>query len=492
MTIGEIEMTIPPFLDRRTFLFGGSAFVGGLALPAGAVGTKPRLRIGVLTDVHIHEDYKPSTDILEKELRWLDGQGVEAVVFPGDITNNGRVAELERFAAVWERVFPSCVASDGRRVERVIVSGNHDLFTDEVRLGWERVLGEKWDRIWTREVKGVLFVCAQHGKQGPGREIGAWFREHRDALGNRPAFFHVQHAHPRNTCHGEFAIEERAADEGWSTEALSGFPNAIALSGHSHIPLTDERAVWQGGFTSVGCGCSGVVVPTGLGNRRANGGMPGAKGRARLQPPALMYGSDAPYTKPDDLKIPRETAPTMQDGRAGLVIDLYDDRLVVRRRSFYFDEPVGADWTVPFPAKTGGPYDFAVRAKRFPAPQFASDACVRVERFALAPDCAGDDYRGKRPCVRVSYPCATAGGRVFEYVLTARAGKRIVLTRELFSRGFHLPEPRSYLDGWCLLAPEELPADEPVTFEVVPRNEFGVCGRGIVSAPFVTDAGKCE
>jgi len=138
-------------LTRKSFLATSVSAFGTFVVPSLAAGApkdgRRLLRFGVLTDVHIHEDYAPCTTILEKELRWLDVQGVEAVVFPGDIASNGRVAELERFAETWEKVFPKGVAADGRRVERVIVSGNHDIFTDEVRLAWERVLGEKWERI---------------------------------------------------------------------------------------------------------------------------------------------------------------------------------------------------------------------------------------------------------------------------------------------------------------------------------------------------------
>jgi len=416
-------------------------------------------------------------------------QGVEAVVFPGDIASNGRVAELERFAETWEKVFPKGIAADGRRVERVIVSGNHDIFTDEVRLAWERVLGEKWERIFIKKVKGVAFVCLQHGRQGPGEKTLDWYRDHTNELKQLPVFVHVQHAHPRQTCHGDFAVDGRAVDDGWTTRALAGFPNAIVLSGHSHIPLTDERSVWQGGFTSVGCGCSGVIVPTGLGHLRANAGMPGAKGRARLQPPALMYGSDHPYPKPGDLKVPRETEPTMQDGRAGMLIDLYADRMLIQRRSFYFDEPIGPDWVVPLPAKAGGLFDPAVRAKAFDAPQFSSGARVIVERFEKAPKEAGEDWRGKKPCVRISFPCACdpKGGKVFDYEVVAFEGEKRLFSRILFSRGFHLPEPRSHIPGYCLLAPEELPSGKRVVFTVTPRNEFGAAGHPISSEPFSQD-----
>ena len=470
-------------LSRRVFIGGSLAACGGLALPAFASPVR-RLRFGVLTDIHIHKGHKPCEEVLEKELRWLDEQKVEAVVFPGDLTDGGLVAELERFAAVWEKVFPNFTAADGRRVERVLVSGNHDLFTDEVREAWTRVLGEKWELVWKREVKGVTFVGAQHASTRP--PVEGFFRAHAAEFDPARPFVYVQHPHPKDTCHGEFAVDARAVDSGFSTRALSAFPNAIALSGHSHLPLTDERMVWQGAFTSIGCGCAGVIPPTGLGWNRANAGMPSVKNKARLQPPALMYGSAEPFAKPDDLKIPRETVPTMQDGRAGLVIDLYDDRLVLHRRSFFFDEPIGEDWTVPLPASVGGPFDFTVRAAKRRAPQFAADAEVNVESFAKAPEEAGDDYRGKKPCIRVSYPCANAekDGRVFDYAVTAIASGKRLFTRELIARDFHLPKRRAGLGGYCLLEPESVPVGQKIVFEVVPRDEFGTAGRAIRSKPF--------
>ena len=36
-----------------------------------------------------------------------------------------------------------------------------------------------------------------------------------------------------------------------STRVLSALPNAVAITVHSHRPLTDDFAVWRGAFTSV-------------------------------------------------------------------------------------------------------------------------------------------------------------------------------------------------------------------------------------------------
>ena len=38
------------------------------------------------------------------------------------------------------------------------------------------------------------------------------------------------------------------------TEVLSKYPQAVTFGGHLHFPLHDPRSIWQGAFTSFGCG----------------------------------------------------------------------------------------------------------------------------------------------------------------------------------------------------------------------------------------------
>ena len=73
--------------------------------------------------------------------------------------------------------------------------------------------------------------------------LSAW------ANGDRP-FFYVQHVHPRDTCSGS------AKGDRQIRAALNTFPNAIALTGHSHRPNWLEESFWHGEFVSVECGCA--------------------------------------------------------------------------------------------------------------------------------------------------------------------------------------------------------------------------------------------
>ena len=94
---------------RRNFLkglFAGTAFAsfGGLRL-FGADEKKivvPKLRIGVVSDVHIKLTAN-TTDVWEKTLRWYDAQGVDVVLVAGDIADTAQLEQLKKFSATWLR-----------------------------------------------------------------------------------------------------------------------------------------------------------------------------------------------------------------------------------------------------------------------------------------------------------------------------------------------------------------------------------------------------
>mgnify|MGYP003333761658 CR=1 FL=1 len=131
-------------LSRRGFIGGAAAAFGGLVLPADAFGTsgKPLLKLGVISDIHIgFGGIGPSKDLFLKELRWLGSQGVEAVIFPGDMADHGLISELEALADVWQTVFPNGCAADGRKVHGIdsglnlldaLGSGKHDAVRAQI------------------------------------------------------------------------------------------------------------------------------------------------------------------------------------------------------------------------------------------------------------------------------------------------------------------------------------------------------------------------
>ena len=262
-------------INRREFLGGAFAAFGSLLLPGGALAGAGRanLRFGVVSDVHFGAEGGGHNIVMdgrvEKALRWFDVQGVDAVMVPGDIAHSGKISELERFATVWNRVFPNDRGADGRPVEKLFVTGNHDLDAwwlkgdapwrkanvfnegDNQRKVWSRLFHEDFLPIWKKEVKGYVFVGAQWPTKAAQPPVESWFREHAAELRGSKPFFYVQHAHPQGTC-GDGKISYDSAE---ATRALSPFANAVAITGHSHQTLTDESSVWQGAFTSINAGC---------------------------------------------------------------------------------------------------------------------------------------------------------------------------------------------------------------------------------------------
>ena len=268
-------------ISRRGFVGGALAFgaVGGgrgaTALPGDCTGrarspNAPNLRFGVMSDVHIGG--KPdAVETLEKALRWFAAENVDAVLCPGDIAHSGLIDEMEKFAAAWYRVFPDGKAADGHKVELMIATGNHDVdawggrwknfseeqlrahcfnYKDNPEKTWQRLFGQKWEVIWRREVKGYTFIGSQWSSLKP--PIEEYMRKNAATFDPAKPFFYSQHEHPKGTCHGSYSMGD---DRGESVRALSPFPNAVAITGHSHCAISDERTVWQGAFTSIGGGC---------------------------------------------------------------------------------------------------------------------------------------------------------------------------------------------------------------------------------------------
>jgi hypothetical protein len=466
-------------ISRRGFV-GGALACGAAGLARRCLGgggtSRPNLTFGVVSDIHIGG--KPdAAERAEKALRWLASKNVDAVLCPGDIAHSGCIRELEAFADVWNRVFPG----DGKQVELMISTGNHDVdawsgrwkgftrermlaerfnYDDNLAKTWQRLFGQKWELVWRREVRGYTFIGSQWSSLKP--PIEDYFSIHAAELRGAKPFFYCQHEHPKGTCHGSYSMGD---DRGESVRALSPFPNAVAFTGHSHCAISDERTVWQGAFTSIGAGC----IHEGAGGFNYDNVTASwhpsyrKKFMASLGDPNF-WGGDA-------------------KGGGCELVEVFDDRLVVHRQSVEFGLPIGPAWIVPVPARQDGPFDFARRAarrkERGAAPQFATGAKISA---ACCPDghaLEGPAHKGE-PCVCVTFPRAmTVGGsRVFDYTVEAFAdGMSLPVVRKLVAAGFAYPEECADLPGECLFSTAELPSGKPVRFTVTPRDCFGLAGK---------------
>ena len=449
-------------MTRRTFLDGAFSFgllsAGGCVFraPTGLLsGDGANLTLGVISDIHVDAargDFKKfgDTEQFERTLRWFDAQGVDGVVLAGDMADNGMVNQLEQVGAAWFRVFPKGKSTrDGRPVEQLFVYGNHDVegqnydnfgtryfekksfesfwICRDRAKAWRDVFHEDYAPIWTKTVKGYRFVGAHWVNWNGVPGVEKWFKDNAAKIDRTKPFFYIQHCNPRDTVYGSDCW---CPDAGFATRALSAFPNAVALAGHTHNSLTDERSIWQGAFTSVATA-------------------------------SLRYGGEV----------------DKYEQRQGLLLKVYDDRLVFVRRDFLHDQSLGDDWVVPLSSgtKEAKPFSFRVRQATSRPPQFAAGAKLAVAR----------EKNGWLVTIPPADAAATRSFRFeIETGLQGKDGKPIVFRP--WDAKYNMPRKMSGAPTKFLVKADALPKGEdgqPLAPKIVvtPLDSFGNRGKPLTA-----------
>lgn len=483
-------------ISRRHFMLGSGSLCASLALGAGPSSPGPRrLRLGVISDIHIMggfnafsaETVRRNCEMPRAALKWFDAQGVDAVVVPGDIADLARIEELQAFADTWKEVFPDGKGSDGRPVEHVMIYGNHESYPQEAEKRgskaiwtegrdkvWEKVFGEPFADLRVKTVKGYDFLLASWAWNVAKTNIGGGYpRFHelvRQCAKSGKPFFVVQHCHPKGTCHGQLAWGH---DEGVTGRALAACPQAVVFSGHSHYALADEKTVWQGAFTSIGAGSlkySGEPVedypPFGCENTVALSSydIPYAEGvRAMI---------DAEKIMPRMRRGPHD----LGDGNQGLLVDVYDNQLVIRRHEFRWNLDLGGDWVVPLPARAGGPFDPKVREKTQPRCEFAAGAKIEDLGSGTANDRRGIAHPVRT--LRVPGGAQTTGAQLMAYdVGYLDETKRWHHLQFVTAGDFNLPPGKKWNAFDIPVRCDRVPPK--ATLAVRPCDSFARAGRGI-------------
>jgi len=379
--------------DRRDFIKAGVwttvfAGLGPAAFAADRGGCK--LRFGVVSDIHLivngpwgNDQEPPKEAALEALLRWYDAQGVDAVLVTGDIADFGKAAELKRMREIWERVFPGDKGADGRHVERLFISGNHEVlardykdeggyWNDKARdRVWRAAFDEPYEDIRVKTVKGYDFILCGWGHSN-GPDGAKKFEETLARCGARnQLFFQAQHQPPYGTCHGNRSND---ADNGVAGGLMAKYANCVSFSGHTHEVLGDERTVWQREFTSIGC-CSFSCTYRSGSDYPPFGYENGPSGA--VQGSSFAPGSSDALNGPKGMSY--ELGKVSFKARQAMLVSVYDGELEIQRREFNAGEDIGAAWLVPYPAKAGGPFDPKKRPSLFAVPEFPADAALTVK-----------------------------------------------------------------------------------------------------------------
>ena len=487
-------------MRRRNFITAASAFAAIFPQAKAAPSADKKfhsnvlLKVGIVSDTHVNDrSQKEKLAMLEKVLRLFDKEKVDAVMMPGDI-GHGTVLSLEILAELYFKVFPGDKGSDGRHVERLFVTGNHDVdewlyckkknesieelaertrgnfFHFHRQETWQRLFKEPYETCFVKDVKGFKFVL-RHWPSSQLQEDHALepvLKKYGKKLAKERVFFFCEHEQPSATVNTNYRL---IAEGEWYSNAetkggaitrklLNDYPNCIALTGHSHCPLADERSIWQGEFTAVNCG-------------HMSGWAFAAPGRENGHD---HEGSKSPV---------REMKPfNFRDVHDAVIMTVTKDEAIFRRLDVQRDALLGDDWVVPLDAALR-PYAFASRSNASKPPVFAAKSKVVVREIEDGEDRAGNRHAQ----VEVSFPpvtSASGGERAHDYSVRMEMMigdiVRIIDEKRVYSEHFAHGEEFEKEPVRCLFARSSIPPQRKIRFVVTPYNCWLKPGASIASA----------
>ncbi len=220
----------------------------------------PILRFAVSSDSHIKapddEACRRVEKLLERSYFIAESDKtytqLDAFIMDGDIANSAEECQFDGFFDVLKKA-----KKDETRFLGVIAK-YHDC--DKQRLTPARFTsrtGQPTDFHTT--INGFHFigisVCPDPTVFHYSDEQKAWLdREIDKAVKDTPHMpvFVFQHEHVRDTVYGSSLFD------GWGeiyfSDIYKKYPNIVNISGHSHYPSSDPRAIWQGEFTALNDG----------------------------------------------------------------------------------------------------------------------------------------------------------------------------------------------------------------------------------------------
>ena len=467
-------------MNRREFLQRSTVLAGAayLNVPAFAEALRtlgnPNLVIGIVSDIHIRGTETAVT--FKHTLEYFRSLKVDGVIIAGDMADQGLEPQLKVVADTWYSVFPNDEGLDGKHTERLFIYGNHDMegyswssvinavgseTAQEQGIGkrpaevWKKYFGEDYTPIWFKTIKGYHFIGAHwHANNIPG--LTELMQGHAADLNTEQPFFYIQHPHLKNTCNGPWAWGQ---DDGTVTRLMSHYPNAVAFSGHSHSPLTDDRDLWQGAFTSIGTASLQYLYP--------------------------MPARENTYQDDSNLR-PVYQMPNMDcsKGRQGMIMRVYDSAITLERREFVYDQQLDENWLLPWPISQTEPLSFENRSKTAPIPQFEEGAIATVTQAK------GKNRNGaETEQVTVHFPNVLkkrTGVRAFDFEVQVEWEwldcHFISATKRVFSPMSLFGEAQDEGEVTCVFALSELPKDRDYRFIVRPCNCYS--GKG---EPIYTD-----
>ncbi len=181
-----------------------------------------------------------------------DYTALDAVVFSGDITDDGTFTAFSAFAATTDKA----IKEGTERLAVVAKSHDGNTYDAESLEIFTALTGQETD--FHRVINGYHFIGISrapvngvHYSEEQVQWLDNELKAATEAAPSQPVFV-FQHEHVLDTVFGSYTYD------GWGmnnfSDVLNKYPQVVHISGHSHYPSNDPRSIWQGNFTAIGDG----------------------------------------------------------------------------------------------------------------------------------------------------------------------------------------------------------------------------------------------
>ncbi len=189
-------------------------------------------------------------DIAETDKNY---SGLDAVMFAGDLTDDGRKEQFLSFMSAVNSVI------DYDKTELLtVMAKSHDGYRREKKTFsyFEGMSGRSKDFHVVMNGFHFIGISASEVKDEHYTENQReWMTAQLDLAvkddASKPVFV-MHHEHVSDTVYGS------REEDGWGIDyfrdIFEKYPQIVHFSGHSHYPVNDPRSIWQGEFTAVGTG----------------------------------------------------------------------------------------------------------------------------------------------------------------------------------------------------------------------------------------------
>ena len=344
------------FIGKTTKIAGaalGATLVGSLyGLPVSAVssssvtksnGKQPDLVFPVISDIHIYSDDNQNLDKFMTTLEQLNGVAPkqDAIAVVGDLTEHGTPIQYDRFMSAYQ-------AKKQSQAVPLLAIGNHE-YHNGLSIAESQSLFLKKTKMeslyYHKVIKGYHFIVLGtedgHDNETFSVKQIEWMGEQVRIANaddpNKPIF--VFHHFPiSGTVYGSEWGFSKNRDLFYNT--LKPYPQVIAFSGHTHYPMDDPRIIHQEDFTSIG-------TATGA------------------------------YVWLDPGRIQGEVPEGADFLNQALVVEVYNNKVLLKRRDIHNNDWTGEPYEVSMPANKNN-FKYTDKRRNKKAPYFTKDAMLSI------------------------------------------------------------------------------------------------------------------